>query len=226
MKYYIYKYQDDDGREGLMLLTETEKDIILAQIKKHYRNGGDVSNNDGEDTYYDDLDDLMNCITFEELNQHEYLTLKKVIGVSFGETGPAAPLDEDEDEDEEYCDNCGSLLLSHEDDCCESCKEEEHDEEDYNDEAKTIVEFIEKEYSLVKSSSYGSFAKYNWKPTIKTQIEIEIPEFSDGDEEVELTLKLGNKAVDYEYLSVENSAADLSQIRSVIKNFIEKAKKY
>jgi hypothetical protein len=237
MKYFFYKFSDnwadEMDLEGFAILTETQKDIALAKIKREYKRGGSISFGTNEDNDYDSLEDVMDCIEIKEIATNEYFAIKKVFGgISMGELGPLSIYDiddddYDEDEDYETCDNCGRTLEDGEDDLCESCADEDQYEEEYEAQAEKIVDYITKAYGLEKSNTYDNYARFHWKPTPKTEIEITIADFDDGEEEVELTLKMNNKELKYEFFKVEDIYDNPGKyLESVIKEFIERAKKY
>lgn len=213
MKYYLYRFSDnwadEMDLEGFAIMTEKQKDIALAAIKRQYKKGGTICFGTNEDNDYDSLEDVLACISFEEISFQEYNSILKVFGSStFGELGPLNILGEDEDEDEEW-------------------DEDEDYESEYDSQAKLIYDFIKKEYGLEETHSLDHHSKFIWKPTPKTEIEITIGEFDDGDEEVELTLRLGNKEISYDFYKVENIyRAPGPTLRPAIKELIEKAKKY
>lgn len=143
MKYYLYTFEDNWADEmdvqGFAVLTEDEKDMAIAQIKRQYKNGGTICFGTNEDNEYDDLDDVMDCVEFEEISQSEYSTLKKLFGESFGELGPldiyslgedSEDFDDEEDEDDDY-------------------------ERDFEGEADKIVNFIKSEYGIETKEMSG-----------------------------------------------------------------------
>lgn len=232
MKYYLYKFSDnwadEMDLEGFAILTETEKDIALSQIRKEYKRGGTICFGTNEDNEYDSLSDVMNTISFKEITAVEYNAIKKAFGKSsFGETGPLDFdffEDDEDDEEEEYCDHCGEEL--DEDGECSNCDEDDYEEE-YNSQANAISKFIKSEYGLEESSSSSHHSSFIWKPTPNTEIHITIDEYNDGEEEVELHLKYKGKDLRYEFFKVEHIYKNPgAYIKSLIKEFIEKAKKY
>lgn len=216
MRYYLYTFEDIWANEmnvaGFMILNELEKDSLLTQIKKEFKKGGSISFGTNEDNEYDSLQDVMNCITIKEISKTEYDVIKKTLGTSFGETGPANIIEEDDEEDYE-----------------DDEEEQDSEEEIYKANVDRISAFIEKEYSLVNTPTLGLHSKFIWKPTSKTEIEITIPKYdsNSGEEEVELNLKHGRRGIDYHSLDVEEISVNPEHyLKSVIKSFIEKAKKY
>jgi len=242
MIYYLYTFSDnwadEMDLEGFAILTETQKDAAVANIRRRFKRGGTLSFGTNEDNEYDSLEDVMNCIDFKQISHQEYETIKKVFGsISMGETGPLNTYNLDEDEDDmeedemiETCDNCGCELDDGDDSLCEDCKEEEEEEaqeQEYDANARKIYDFIKKEYGLEETPEGGFHSRFVWKPTPKTQIEITIGEFDDGEEEVELTLSLGSKELQYEFFYVDDVYSNPSyHLKDVVKQMIEKAKKY
>ena len=240
MKYYLYRFSDnwadEMDLEGFAILTEIEKDIALAKIKKEYKHGGTIGFGTNEDNEYSSLSDVMATVSFKEITAVEYNAIRKAFGATYmGETGPLDvwDLDDDEDEDDvEYCDNCGGEL--DEDGECPDCDEEDDYEEEFESNACEITNFIEKEYGIEQDpttnfvGSGSVFARYIWKPTPNTEIHITIDSYcGDGEEEVELHLKYKGKDVRYEFFKVEDIYKNPgAHIRDLIKEFIEKAKKY
>lgn len=217
MRYYLYKFADnwadEMDLEGFIALTEIQKDIALARIKKEFKRGGSIGFGTNEDNEYDSLEDVMNCISIKEISQSQYSTIISLFGTSFGETGPISEYDIDSDyDDEDYDDE----------------EEEDLDEEDaYDSQAQKIVDFIKLEYGLEEGNSGNAYADFKWRPTTKTEIVITVGEYSGGDEEVELSLKLNGKDVDYESFNVDEVHDDpKGYLKEVITKFIEKAKKY
>ena len=232
MKYYLYKFEDnwadEMDLEGFAILTETEKDIALARIRKEYKHGGTIGFGTNEDNEYDSLSDVMDTVSFKEITAVEYNAIKKAFGAtSMGETGPLDTYDLD-NEDEEYCEHCGEEL--DEDGECPECdgEDEEDDfEEEYNTQASAISKFIKSEYGLEETSSHDHHSNFVWKPTPNTEIHITVGEFDDGEEEVEVHLKYRGKDVRYEFFKVEDVWNNPgAHIRQLIKELIEKAKKY
>lgn len=241
MKYYIYKFSDnwadEMDLEGFAALNEMQKDIALAKIKREYRKGGTVCFGTNEDNEYDSLEDVLDCIEIEEISLQEYQVLHKLFsGGSSGELGPLDLYDLDGiddmsyDQDIETCEECGEELSGTENEICEKCRLEMNDdslEKEYKRQADSIVQFIIKEYGIEQTSSFDEHANFKWKPTSKTEIEIIIDEFDDGDEEVELALKLNGKELRCEFFNVDEIYDNPGlHLKSVIKEFIEKAKKY
>jgi hypothetical protein len=235
MKYYLYKFSDnwadEMDLEGFAILTETEKDIALAKIRKEYKNGGTICFGTNEDNEYDSLSEVMATVSFKEIAAVEYNAIRKAFGTThMGETGPldAWDLDGDEDDEVEYCDHCAGEL--DEEGVCTNCEYEDDDdkyEEQYNAQANAICKFIKSEYGLEETVRFDFHSNFVWKPTPSTEIHITIANFDDGEEEVELHLKFKGKDVRYEFLKVEdiwnNPGAHLRQL---VKELIEKAKKY
>jgi hypothetical protein len=213
MKYYLYKYSanwaDEMDVAGFMLLTELEKDMALASIKKKFRKGGTVSIGTNEEIEYSDSDEVMNDVSITEISKQDYDTISRLFGTSFGETGPCSDFD---DYDEDF----------------EEDEELEEDSDDYDNKAEAILNFIKKEFNLEEDSSksghcYGSFY---WKPTPKTNIEIVIPSEDDGEEEVEVTLKLNGRELQVEFIAVEDVYDNLSYVKTIIEQCVKKANKF
>lgn len=235
MRHYLYKFSCN-GYEGLAILTETQKDMALARIRREYKKGGEMSLESGETLDFDDLREALESFDFIEISLSEYKTLVKFFpGYVFGEAGPLDRdcfdfEEDDEEEEEDECENCGRPLDG-EDSLCEQCEADEQDEceKEYGRQADKITDLIKKEYGIEASQTSDYHSKFNWKPTPKTMIEITIGEFDDGDEEIELTLFLNGIDLDYEFFEFEgfvNSTDGLTELRNTIKGFIEKAKKY
>ena len=233
MKYYLYKFSDNWADEmdvkGFAVLTETQKDIAVSKIKRNFKKGGTICFGSNEDNEYDSLQDVMDCIEIKQISQSEYNTIIKLFGsTSMGELGPIDNDNiEDVDEEEiECCEECGEEL--DEDGVCGQCEETDEDkyENEYNKQAGDICNFIKKEYSLEETHSSTHYSKFIWKPTPKSQIEILIGEYEGGDEEIEFTLKINNKQIRYEFFLVEEVYEDTSKLKSLIKELIEKSKKF
>jgi hypothetical protein len=220
MRYYLYKFEDNWADEmdvqGFAVLTEDEKDMAVAQIKRSYKNGGTICFGTNEDNHYNNLTEVMDCVEFEEISQSQYNTLMNLFGQSFGELGPLDiydldgdndDYDEDEDDDED---------------------EEEEFEREYEANAKKIYDFIQSEYGIETKSDPDYYAAFSWKPTPKSEIEILIGAYSgDDDEEVELTLKVNNRELRYEFFDVASICDKPGYfLRNIISQMIEKAKSY
>lgn len=139
MKYYLYRFSDnwadEMDLEGFAILTQLEKDVALASIKKKFRHGGTIGFGTNEDNEYNSLSEVMACTTFKSITAVEYNAIKKAFGgTSMGETGPldtcALGLKYDiNDEDEVCCENCGDTLDDDDGPLCSDCELEEDDEE-------------------------------------------------------------------------------------------------
>lgn len=254
MRYYLYKFSDNWADEmdieGFAVMTEDEKDAALVKIKRQFKRGGTICFGSNEENEYDNLNDVLACISWNEISQSEYNTLRKLFGNTFGECGP---LDNNDFEEEgvEYCAECGEEFSDPEEsDLCEHCREEEEEkeciecgaqiysdgdtlcddclyEQDYNKNANKIYEFIKQEYGIEATLTSGTHSKFLWKPTPKSEIEIVIGEYDDGEEEVVLTLKVNNRELRYEFFAVETIYDSPGHyLKNVIREFIEKAKQY
>lgn len=232
MKYYLYKFSDnwadEMDLEGFAILTEKEKDSKLAYIKKKFKKGGTISFGTNEDNEYDSLSDVLDCIEFKEISQADYNAVKRIFGdKSMGELGPLNYENDDFYDEENECENCGCYLDEDDDEMCDDCKREETEEFNYNTHAAYIRDFIKNEYGLIETPDSNYHSKFIWKPTPKTEIEITISEFERGDEEVEITLRLGKRELDYNSFDVIKVYDNPSRyIREEVKKVIEKAKKY
>ena len=222
MKYYLYEFEDNWADEmdlaGFAILTEVEKDIALAKIRKEYKKGGSIGFGSNQDNEYDTLSDVMNTISFKKITEAEYNVIKKTLGVTFGETGPLDTSDLDDDYDD-YDDR------EFDDD-----EDEDDGEEEYNSHAMKITNFIEKEYGI-EPESYSPdscFSNYNWKPTPNTTLTILVGAYSEDDEEeVEINLIYKSKTVSYEFFKVEDIWSNPEgYLVPVMRSLIEKAKKY
>lgn len=221
MKYYLYEFEDnwDDEMDlaGFAILTEIEKDIALAKIRKEYKKGGSIGFGSNQDNEYDTLSDVMNTISFKKITETEYNVIKKTLGVTFGETGPLDTSDLEEDEygdEEEYAD-----------------KDEygdDYEEEEYELRADTVTQFIKKELGLEQTISNEFYSLFIWKPTPYTELLISVGKYYDGEQEdVEMHLKYKNKDVKYEFFRLEDVFNNPEfYIQSTIRRLIEKAKKY
>jgi hypothetical protein len=183
--------------------------MALASIKKKFRKGGTVSIGTNEEIEYSDSDEVMNDVSITEISKQDYDTISRLFGTSFGETGPCSDFD---DYDEDF----------------EEDEELEEDSDDYDNKAEAILNFIKKEFNLEEDSSksghcYGSFY---WKPTPKTNIEIVIPSEDDGEEEVEVTLKLNGRELQVEFIAVEDVYDNLSYVKTIIEQCVKKANKF
>lgn len=235
MKYYIYKFEDNWADEmnvqGFAILTEKEKDMALAYIRREYKRGGTIYFGTNEENDYKSLRDVMNCISFEEITSNQYNTIQQVFGDnSFGELGP---LDLDELEEPEVCEECGEELgEDDEDGICSSCQEEAEEEErnesEYDNMADKVVRFIMTEYGLEKTASSDHHSRIKWKPTPKTELDITIAEYDGSDEEeIEITLYLNRKKVGYDSFVISDITNNPGHyLKDSIKHMIEKAKKY
>ena len=220
MKYYLYEYSanwaDEMDVAGFVLLTGLEKDMALASIKKKFRKGGTVYIGTNEEIEYSDSDEVMNDVSITEISKQDYDTISRLFGTSFGETGPCEDFNDSDDFDEDY---------EGDDD---DDDDDDDDEEDYETNAEKVVSFIKKEFNLEEDSSksghcYGSFY---WKPTPKTNIEIVIPSEDDGEEEVEVTLKLNGRELQVEFIAVEDVYDNLSYVKTIIEQCVKKANKF
>jgi len=211
MKYYLYEYSanwaDEMDVAGFMLLTEIEKDMALASIKKRFRKGGTVSIGSNEEIEYSDFDEVMSDVSITEITKQDYDTINRLFGASFGETGPCSDFDDyDEDLDEDL---------------------EENEEFDYESKADKIVSFIKKEFNLEENDSrHDVYSSFSWKPTPKTQIEIIIPDEDDGEEEVEVTLKLNGRELNIEFFDVDITANSPYRLEHFIKDCVQRANKF
>lgn len=246
MKYYLYTFSDnwadEMDLEGFAILTETEKDVALARIKKEFKNGGTLCFGTNEDNEYEDLDEILACITFKEISQTEYLSIKNAFeSFSMGEIGPLRLSDLDDNieeiQEEQFCYNCGGPLNNNNDDeLCSDC-ENEQDEEDryeneYNKQANEISKFIKDSYSLEESYSFDYLSNFIWKPTPNTEIHITIEEYDDGEEEIELTLKFKSKSnnyknLEYDFFKVGHIWENPEKfLKPIITKYIKKAQNY
>jgi hypothetical protein len=223
MKYYLYEFEDNWADEmdlaGFAILTEIEKDIALAKIRKEYKKGGSIGFGSNQDNEYDTLSDVMNTISFKKITEAEYNVIKKTLGVTFGETGPLDTSDLEEDEygdEEEYAD-----------------KDEygdDYEEEEYELHADAVTQFIKKELGLEQTISSEFYSLFIWKPTPYTELRISVGKYYDGEQEdVEMHLKYKNKDVKYEFFRLEdvfNNPEFYIQSTIRLRRLIEKAKKY
>jgi len=244
MKYYLYKFSDnwadEMDLEGFAILTENQKDVALTKIKREFKKGGTISFGTNEDNEYENLNAIMGCIEIDTITSQQYHTMKSIFPDGyFGQLGPLDydSLDEfpdDDNEDEaELCSECGEELEEGDDEFCASCQEDVDEEEEYEQlyyaQAKKICEFIRNEYGLEETSTSNCYSKFLWKPTNKTELEIEIQEYQDGndDEEVELTLRLNGKEMRYDFFKIDDICDNLElEFKKTIKEYIDKAKKY
>lgn len=237
MKHYLYKFSDnwadEMDLEGFAVLTETEKDMALAKIRKQYKKGGTLCFGTNEDNEYDSLQDIINCISFKEISKSEYTTIKKVFGSnSMGEIGPLDSefCSDEEEEDDERCIDCGGRLDNDYSDYCTDCDDEEDDdyEEEFERRADLVTDFLKNEYSLEESETNHYYSRFVWKPTPKSEIEITIQNFDDGEEEMELTLKFNGRDLQYEFYQIENAENTdfFPTMRKLISEYVEKAKKH
>lgn len=216
MKYYLYQYDanwaDEMDVAGFMALTETEKDMALAKIKKDFRRGGTIYIGSNEDIEYSDLDEVMNDVTITEISKQEYDVLIKLFGGSFGENGPCDNFDFDDDRYDE------------------TFEEDEMDEEtEYEESADKVVSFIKKEFNLEENDSRSDcYSSFLWKPTPKTQIEITIPyeNEDEGGGEIEVALKLNGRELDIEFFDVEITSDSNYRLVDFIKKCVQKASKF
>lgn len=223
MKYYLCTFADNWADEmdltGFVILSEIEKDIVMASIRKQYKNGGTICFGTNEDNEYGSLSEIMDTLDFKEITAVEYNAIKKAFGVtSFGEIGPLSVYDSDEDFDD------------YDDRDWDEDEDEDDGEEEYNSHAMKITKFIEKEYGI-EPESYSPdscFSNYNWKPTPNTILTITIGAYSEDDEEeVEINLIYKSKTVSYEFFKVEDIWSNPEfYLIPVMKSLIEKAKKY
>lgn len=220
MEYYIYKFSDNWADEmdieGFAILTENQKDIALAKIKREFKKGGTLYFGN-EENEYSDLDEVMNCIEISSLTSQQYHILKNVF--PNGHIGQLGPLD---------FDSLGDYFNVDEYENEEADEEEEY-EQLYYSQAKKIEEFVKNEYGLEVTDKSNSYSRFLWKPTNKTEIEITIQDYQDGneDEEVELTLRLNGKEMRYDFFTIDDICDRLEfEFKEIIKEYIEKAKKY
>jgi len=233
MKYYLYTFRDTlDGHKlvGFKVFTEIEKDIELTRIKKNFKNGGTIYfGEDGDYEYeYDSLRDLMSSIKIKEIHNIQYNSIKS--SFESGEFGYLGPLNcQPEDE---YCENCGGLLEECDQDMCDSCREDEEDEEwenCYNKQVVNLAKMIKTEFNLEETGRVNFASYFSWKPTSKTEIEISIKTFDDGgeDDEVEINLKYNNKDVGYECYGIEDAESDFEDtVKKTVNNFLNKSRSY
>jgi hypothetical protein len=218
MKYYLYEFEDNWADEmdlaGFAILTEIERDIALAQIRKDYKKGGSIGFGSNQDNEYDTLSDVMNTISFKEITEAEYNVIKKTLGVTFGETGPLDTGDLEDFDDEDFDDY---------DD-----RDYDEEDEDYELRADAVTQFIKKELGLEQTISNEFYSLFIWKPTPYTELRISVGKYCDGEEEdVEMHLKYKNKDVKYEFFKLESVFNNPEfYIQSTIRRLIEKAKKY
>lgn len=247
MRYYLYKFKADSfDSEGFAALTETQKDIVLSELKRKYKRGGDFYVGD-DAVEVESFQELAECFVFEQITESEYNTLHKLFNSEinfesgcFGELGPLV-LDEInflEDEDYEddkqvdICEECGEDLNLDETNICDACREEQLEEQEenrYNECADKISDFIKKTYGLLSTPEFGKHSKFVWKPTTKSEIEITIVSYdeSGGEDEVEISLKVNNKNLRYEFFDVDSICNRVQyEFNGFLKEFIEKAKKY
>jgi hypothetical protein len=213
MTHFLFTYQDDFDNQsagGFAVLTEYQKDILLAKIKKNFRKGGTVTLA-GEDRDYDDYHDLMACINVKTISKEEYDTLSKLFGDNnFGFLGPIDETDIEYDDDED--DN-----------------EDEDDEADTQEEFKAnadkVVKLIKDEFHVEESVKNGNYSRFVWKPTPITELEIAINSFSNnGDEEVEVTLKKNNRSIEYEFFDIYDYSH--SELKNCVKKFLDKTRTF
>lgn len=233
--YYIYRYTDsycNELIEGFALLTEYQKDILLARLKKEFRKGSSFFVFDDERSC--EFSELMEIISFDPISKSEYETMKKLFPVgSHGILGPVETDDIEDDDDDaddeesddsaEYCDECSSELSHGEVHICEDCNREKELEAEYLSEVECLVKFIKQQYHLEPTISNGE-TKFIWKPTPITEINIIIEGYESG--EIELILKKGSKEVEREYLTV-NEVSDSPEIdfKPTLQLLIDKARK-
>jgi len=213
MKYYLYEYSanwaDEMDVAGFMLLTETEKDMTLASIKKRFRKGGTVSIGSNEEIEYSDFDEVMNDVSITEITKQDFDTINRLFGSSFGETGPCSDFD---DYDEDFSDDL----------------DDSEEDDDYVNNVEKITSFIKKEFNLEENlnSNDDVYTSFSWKPTPKTQIEIIIPSEDDGEEEVEVALKLNGRELKIDFFDVDITADNTYHLENFIKECIQKAIKF
>ncbi len=221
MKYYLCTFADNWADEmdltGFVILTEIEKDIAMAAMRKEYKHGGTVNFGTNQENEYSSLSEIMDTLDFKEITAVEYNAIKKAFGaISFGEIGPLSFFDSDED-----CDDYDDR---------DSDEDEEDGEEEYNSHAMKITKFIEKEYGIEPESysPISCFSSYHWKPTPNTILIITIGAYSEDDEEeVEINLIYKSKTVSYEFFKVEDIWSNPEgYLVPVMRSLIEKAKKY
>lgn len=221
MKYYLYKYSENWENEidinGFAILNELEKGEAIAKFKRKFKSGDSIYIGPKQEIEYSSMDELINVISFEEISLAEYHTLKKLFCSNvFGDVGP---LDID-------FENHDESLLDMDD---EDEEEEDSDdlyEDEYNAKADTIAFFIEKEFGIERTSTYEHHSNFTWRPTTKTTIEIIIPSFEEGDDEIEMSLKVGNKEIEYDCLEFEKTHNKLTVFKQFIQTYLEKARQY
>jgi hypothetical protein len=219
MKYYLYEYSanwaDEMDVAGFMLLTGLEKDMALASIKKKFRKGGTVYIGTNEEIEYSDYDEVMSDVSITEISKQDYDTINRLFGTSFGETGPCEDFNDSDDFDEDY---------EGDDD---DDDDDDDDEEDYETNAEKVVSFIKKEFNLEENDTrHDVYSSFSWKPTPKTQIEITIPDEDDGEEEVEVTLKLNGRELNIEFFDVDITANSTFRLEHFIKDCVQRANKF
>lgn len=232
MRYYLYIFNDnwaaEIGVEGFAALTEDQKDIAIAKIKRQYKNGGTLCFSINNDKEYDNLNDILACISWSEITSAQYRMLIYLFRGIFGQLGPLNISELGEDENEIY-EDYGVEPSDGDNNLCESCRvylEEKEDEDSYDREADNVSKFIEKEYGIIKTENSDFHSIFRWKPTPKAYIKITIPAYQQGDD-VELTLTVSGKEMRYEFFYLDDISGDPEgELSEIIKEMIEKAKKY
>lgn len=217
MAHFLFTYQDDFDNQsagGFAVLTEYQKDILLAKIKKNFRKGGTVTLV-GEDKEYDDYDDLMACINVKTISKEEYSTLSKLFGDNnFGFLGPIDESDIEYDEDDDDENN------NPDDD-----EDDADEEEEFRTHADEVTKLIKDEFHVEESAKNGNYSRFVWKPTPITELEIVVNSFSNnGDEDVEITLKKNNREVDCEFFDIYDYSQ--SDLKNCVKKFLDKTRTY
>lgn len=213
MTHFLFTYLDDFDNEsvgGFATLTEYQKDIFLAEIKKDFRRGGTIYLG-SEEREYDDYHELMACIRIKEISKSEYDTLCKLFdGNSFGFLGPVDETDIPDDDDEYEEDE--------EDDEIDS-------QEEFKIHADKVIKMIKDEFHIEETAKNGNYSRFLWKPTPITELEISINSFSNnGDEEVEVTLKKNGRSIDCNFFDIYDYSH--TELKDCVKQFLDKTRTF
>lgn len=249
MKYYVCTFSDnwadEMDLEGFCLMTEDEKDEMIKDIKKRFKKGGTIGFGSNESNDYDDADEVLATLSYEQITKAEFDTISRVIGTSFGEQGPMDGSggnwddddDDDDDEDVIECSQCGRAIYDYEGDICSICEEENERKEKHNnivnqyhtDRVNSVIEFIQKTFGIQVKDRTRYSVDFLWKPTPKSEFSISIDTNMGSivnPSKIKLSLKHNNKEVKKESLSFEEYNRRQQRLKAIIDTFINKAKEY
>lgn len=249
MKYYVCTFSDnwadEMDLEGFRLMTEDEKDEMIKDIKKRFRSGGSIGFGSNESNEYEDADEVLGTLSYEQITKAEYDTIARVIGTSFGEQGPMDgggcgndDWDEDEDDDDTIeCAQCSRRIYDYEGDICSICEDENARRERQSavmsryltERVNSVIDFIQKTYGIQVKDRTRDSVNFLWKPTPKSEFSITIiPDEGTLTKpgKIKLNLKHNSKEVKKEDLSFEGYNRRQQRLKAIIDTFINKAKEY